>query len=218
MESNVNYLHTRRRIVELGRLLASKGLTHGSSGNLSAKVSENIVLITPSGVPYFEMRPQDIVEIDLDGNVISGKFKPSIERFMHLEIYKNRRDINAVIHTHPIYSSALAIAGESLPVLTEEFIIYVGGPVKLAKFEQAGTIDLGREVVKALGDRKAALMANHGLVAVGKDLDEAEFVSEIVELHAKMYVMAKSIGKVNLVPEDIIEKWREFYIKNMENY
>ncbi len=97
-------------------------------------------------------------------------------------------------------------------------MIYVGGPVKLAKFKQAGTADLGAAVVEALGDRKAALMANHGLVAVGKDLDEAEFVSEIVEIHAKMYVMAKSLGKINVVPDDIVRSWREFYYKKMKSY
>ena len=221
MSSDVSYFHTRKRIVELGRLLVKKGLTHGSSGNLSARVGENTVLITPSGVPYFEMRPSDIVEIDLEGNVISGKFKPSIERFMHLEIYKSRKDVNAVVHSHPINSSALAIVREPLPVLTEEFVIYVGGPVELARFEQAGTIELGKAVVEALGDKKAALMSNHGLVAVGKDLDEAEFVSEIVELHARMYILAKSIGKVNVVPPEIVEKWKEYYYKineELSNY
>lgn len=213
---NMLDLYTRKKIVEVGRWLVKKNLTHGSSGNLSVRRDENSIFITPSGVPYVEMRPEDIVIIDLDGNKISGELRPSIEMWTHIEIYKHRKDVNAIIHAHPIYSSALAIAGVELPPVTEEFVIYIGGPVKLAKFVSAGTRELGIEVVKVLGDRKAALMANHGIVVVGKDLDEAAFLTEIVEIRAKMYIMARVFGNVNILPKETLEKWKTIYYERSQ--
>lgn len=209
-------LYTRKKIIEIGRWVVKKSFTHGSSGNLSVRRDNRSIFITPSGVPYIEMRPEDIVIIDLDGNVLSGILRPSIEMWTHIEIYKHRKDVKAIIHSHPIYSSALAIAGKELPPITEEFIIYVGGPVKLAKFVSAGTRELGLEVVKALGDRKAALMANHGIVTVGRDLDETAFLTEIVEIHAQMYVMARIFGEVNVIPSDVLEKWKKIYYDKAE--
>ena len=202
----------KRYIVEVCRELVKKKLTHGSSGNMSVFLRDKgLVFITPSGIRYIDMLPEQIAVLTLEGKQVEGDYKPTIETPMHLTIYRNRSDVNAIVHTHPIYTSALAIAREPLPPVTEEFIIYVGGTVDVAKFGGAGTQELADNVLEALKDKKAAIMPNHGLITVGKDLKEACFINEVVEIHAQMYLMAKIFGKAFSIPEDAISRWKKVY-------
>lgn len=202
----------KRYIVEVCRELVKKKLTHGSSGNMSVFLRDKgLVFITPSGIRYIDMLPEQIAVLTLEGKQVEGDYKPTIETPMHLTIYRNRPDVNAIVHTHPVYTSALAIAREPLPPVTEEFIIYVGGTVDVAKFGGAGTQELADNVLEALKDKKAAIMPNHGLITVGKDLKEACFINEVVEIHAQMYLMAKIFGKAFSIPEDAISRWKKVY-------
>lgn len=202
----------KRYIVEVCRELVKKKLTHGSSGNMSVFLRDKgLVFITPSGIRYIDMLPEQIAVLTLEGKQVEGDYKPTIETPMHLTIYRNRPDVNAIVHTHPVYTSALAIAREPLPPVTEEFIIYVGGTVDVAKFGGAGSQELADNVLEALKDKKAAIMPNHGLITVGKDLKEACFINEVVEIHAQMYLMAKIFGKAFSIPEDAISRWKKVY-------
>ncbi|MEX2690011.1 MAG: class II aldolase/adducin family protein [Candidatus Njordarchaeia archaeon] len=212
MSKEISHIMIKRYIVEVCRELVKKKLTHGSSGNMSVFLRDKgLVFITPSGIRYIDMLPEQIAVLTLEGKQVEGDYKPTIETPMHLTIYRNRPDVNAIVHTHPVYTSALAIAREPLPPVTEEFIIYVGGTVDVAKFGGAGTQELADNVLEALKDKKAAIMPNHGLITVGKDLKEACFINEVVEIHAQMYLMAKIFGKAFSIPEDAISRWKKVY-------
>ena len=156
----------RGEIVKFAKLMYNEGLVTGTSGNLSLRVEKG-VLVTPSHFPYNLMTPDDVVLVSLDGKVLEGKRKPSIEHRMHLEIYKARPDVYAVMHVHSPAATALASARISIPVFHDEMEIFLKGPILVSEYAPAGTEELAKNVVRALGNRMAALIANHGAVAVG---------------------------------------------------
>jgi len=206
------YPKLRQKIVETFRKLDELGLTYGTAGNISIRIpEENLFLITPSGVRKAALKPEDILVIDKKRNVIEGKRNPSVETPMHLAIYKNREDAKAVIHAHPIYSSILAVTGTELPPIVEEMILYTGGEIKVAKYAPPGTQELANNVVEALGDRKAALLMNHGVITCGKDLEDALDVLLCVERTAKIFILAKLMGEPKMLPEKIIEVEKDLF-------
>jgi len=142
---------------------------------------------------------------------VEGKRNPSVETPMHLAIYKNRDDVKAVIHAHPIYSSVFAVTGIEIPPILEEMVLYTGGEVKVAKYAPPGTKELANNVVKALEDRKAVLLMNHGIITCGKDLDDALDVLICVERTAKVYLLSKMVGEPRLLPKEIIKVEKDIY-------
>ena len=210
------YEQIKSRIAEIGKLLEEYGLNVGSSGNISVRILEkNHIVITPSGLIKSKLKPEDMLVVDIEGEIIEGERNPSIEMPLHLEIYKHRKDVNAIIHCHPIYAMVFAALREDIPIFLEETAIYLGGPIKVAEFARTGTEELAQNALKALGDRKAVILANHGLVAVGRDLDDAFEVAYRVERTAKIYLFTKLLGGPKSIPEDIIEEELEIYkIKN----
>ncbi|MHA1721990.1 MAG: class II aldolase/adducin family protein [Candidatus Baldrarchaeia archaeon] len=206
------YPELRQKIVETFRKLDELGLTYGTAGNISIKIpEENLFLITPSGVRKSALKPEDILVIDEKRKVIEGVRNPSVETPMHLAIYKYREDAKAVIHAHPVYSSVLAVTGIEIPPVVEEMILYTGGEVKVAKYAPPGTQELANNVVEALGNRKAALLMNHGVITCGKDLEDALDVLICVERTAKIYILAKLIGEPKMLPEKIIEVEKDLF-------
>lgn len=186
------YTDLKARIVEVARLLEEKNLNHGRSGNISMRVpGSNHVLITPSGLVKSRLNTDDIVVIDTEGRVVEGRWKPSSEVNMHLAIYKARNDVNAIIHAHTVYSTVLAVARKPLPPIIEEAVLFLGGEVRVAEFAPYGTVQLAENVVRALGDRKAVLLASHGVVAVGGSLEEAVEVLSLLERLSQVYVLSE---------------------------
>ena len=150
------------------------GLFEGTCGNLSAYDREqNFVVITPSGLPYDQYTPENMVVIDLEGNVLEGAYKPSSEWIMHTMVYREKPEVNAVLHTHSPYASSFAVRNEGVPCILVEMLPTIGGDIPLAKFGMPGTDEVGREAVKALKGRGGCLLANHGVLAVGADLGQA---------------------------------------------
>jgi len=208
----MSYGNLRGKILETGHFLIKNNLTVGSSGNISVRIpNENKVLITPSMIPFTKMTSDDLLLIDLDGNVIEGERNPSVETPMHLSIYKKRNEINAIIHAHPIYSSAFAVAHKTIPPIIDELVVYTGGEIQLAKYALPGTEELAENVVNALGNRKAVLLSNHGILVCGKDLDDAVDVLLKVERTAKIYILAKILGEPKMLPKEAIEAEKEMY-------
>jgi len=206
------YEKVKKKIAEIGRLLEEYGLNVGSSGNISVRIPEkNHIIITPSGLIKSRLRPDDMLVVDIEGKVIEGGRKPSVEIALHLEIYKHRKDVNAIIHCHPVYAMVFAALREDIPVFLEETAIYIGGPIKVAEFAKTGTKELAKNALKALENRKAVLLANHGLVAVGRDLDDAFEVAYRVERTAKIYLFTKLLGGPKGIPKDVIEEELEMY-------
>ncbi|MEM2088425.1 MAG: class II aldolase/adducin family protein [Thermoproteota archaeon] len=202
----------RSKIVETFRMLNETNLTFGLSGNISARApEEGLFLITPSGLKKARLNPEDILLVDSDGSVIEGNRKPSVETPMHLAIYRNRKDIKAIVHAHPVYSTVFAATGVDIVPVTEEMIFYTGGEVKVAKYALFGTEALAKNVLRALGDRRAVLLMSHGAVACGKDLDEAMDILLCVEREAKIILLSKLLGKPKPLPRKTIDLEKKLY-------
>ncbi|AZR71945.1 hypothetical protein BBF96_00095 [Anoxybacter fermentans] len=207
-------LEVRKKVIETARKMLKYGLTTGTFGNISIRHQEILVAITPSGVDYESMIPEDVVIVDLNGQVIDGDLKPSSEMPMHLALYRKRADIQAVVHTHSPYASAFAVLGQEIPVVLAEMASVVGGSVKVAPYCRPGSAEMGREVVRCLRDRTGVLLANHGVVAIGSTVDEALGVAQVIEDSARIYQLAVAMGNPRILPEDEIRVLREQYIKH----
>ena len=209
----VKFKLIRDKVIQTGIKMSGGGLVLGTWGNISARIpEENYVAITPSGVDYDNIGLEDIVIVDLEGNIIDGSKKPSIEMVLHLEIYKNRDDVNAIVHTHSEYCTALAIARKGIPAAAEDLVQIAGGNIRVTKYCLPGSLELGIETVTALKDRNAVILANHGCLAAAKDLKEAFKVALIVEKSAKATIFAQLMGGVVELSQHDIDFMRDFYL------
>lgn len=205
----------RQFIKEYGLKLLEKGLTRGTGGNLSIFNREkNLIAISPSAISYKEINIDDIVVMNLEGEKVEGKQKPSTEFQLHRIIYKKRKDVNAVIHTHPTYSTTIACLNEEIPPV-HYLIAYSGYKVPCAKYAAFGSKKLAKNVYKAMGNKyNAALMANHGLITVGEDIKTALTVTEMVEYCAELYYQSKNTGN----PKILSKKQMKKVINKFEDY
>lgn len=206
--------HEREKIVEYGKKLLTAGLTKGTGGNLSIYNREKgLVAISPSGLGYFETGPEDVPVVALDGRVADGGRKPSSELPFHLIFYNNRPDINAVVHTHSLHATALACLGLDLPPL-HYLIGFAGRNVRCASYATFGTDGLAENALAAMAGRKAVLLANHGLIAGGADIQEAFMIAETVEFCAELYCRCRAMGEPVVLPDaemDIVmEKFKHY--------
>ncbi|MHB8511809.1 MAG: class II aldolase/adducin family protein [Actinomycetota bacterium] len=202
---------TEREQVRLTALaMFEKGFTEGTSGNVSMRVSEG-ALITPSSIPYPQITVEDILLLDLEGNVLEGEKPPSVERQVHLEIYKRRSNAGAVIHSHPIISAAFSASRTPLPAFLEEFGVFVGDEIRCAEFGISGTPDVANQVADALGENNAAFMASHGLVTVGKDLDHALLLISRVERAGLTYIYTKMLGGPVPIPDHANDLYKQVF-------
>lgn len=192
----------RLELIKYGKKLVEAGLTKGTGGNLSIFDRENKrVAITPSGIDFFEIQEEDIVIIDLDGNVIEGNRTPSSEWEMHLMPYRHRDDIDAVIHAHTMYATVLACLRKELPAT--HYMIAVAGPtVRCAKYATYGSHELAVNAHEAMKDRKAVILANHGILAGANDLLNAFNIIEEIEYCSEVYTKACSIGEPIILDSD----------------
>ncbi len=201
----------KRLIVDTGRELYKQSLTIGTWGNISVLDPEtDLVYIKPSGMDYNEINLKDVIVLDKKGKTIEGFRKPSIEMPMHLSIYNARKDVGAIVHYHPIYSSVLAVTDFSLPGICEDFVQIVGEKVLCAKYALPGSGELAENAVASLGNRNAVFLLNHGTLCVGKDMKEAMKVCCVVEKTAHIYILSKSVGKCRIIPEEDIKIMQDF--------
>ena len=191
------------------------GLVSGTSGNasmrLKGRAGGDLVLITPTQRPYSELAPGDMVAVDLEGQPVEGELAPSSELALHLTLYEARSDIGAVIHTHSPYASVLAVAGLEIPPLIDEMVVKIGGAVPVADYGFPSSVELGQRAWRALGEGNAALLRNHGVVGVGRSLQEALDVCELVERVAHTFVYASLLGKATPLPPDIVEAEQQVF-------
>jgi len=207
----------REQLVKFGQKLITSHLTTGSGGNISIyNREEGLIAITPSGMDYFETTVEDILIIDIDGNVIEGTRKGSSETGMHLNFYKHRADANAVVHTHSKYATAVACMGWELKPV-HYMVGLAGYDVKCAKYATYGSMELAHNAVEAIGDRNAVLLGNHGLIALGADIQSAFSTAEHLEFVAEIYCITKSMGEPNILTEeqmtDVMKKFNTFKYK-----
>ena len=192
----------KEQVIEYSLKLLSEGLTNGTAGNVSIfNREEGLVAISPTGVNYSELTPEMISVVDLDGKLIEG-LKPSSELEMHMILYRNRGDVNAVIHTHPVYTTVLACLREDLPAI--DYMIAVTGATKVrcAEYASYGTKELAENAYKAMGSSLAVILANHGLTTAGKDIANAFNITVQVEYISNLYIKAKNIGEPIVLPDN----------------
>ena len=200
------YEQLRREVMESARAMHRSGLVVGSSGNVSARVrGEDLLAITTAGKDYETMGLDEVVVTDFEGDAVEGGGLPSTEMLMHVAIYRARPDVRAVMHTHSVYASALAVAGEPLPPLIDEMVVTMGDGIRVSDYAFPSTEALGDAVVAALGERNAALIRNHGLVGVGGSLAEALNVCRLAEHVAHIYAAAKTVGAPSPLPDEAVE-------------
>lgn len=199
----------REQIVAYGKKLTPSGLSQGTSGNLSIRHEEGF-LITPSGLPYEDITPHDIVPVAMDGTCAHG-LRPSSEWRFHRDIYAARPDIQAVVHAHPPYSTALAMCRMAIPAAHYMIAVSGGDSIRCADYHTYGTQALSDAVVHALEGRLACLMANHGLLATGTSMEQAMWRAIEVETLAHQYILALQIGRpVILRPGEVAEVLEKF--------
>jgi L-fuculose-phosphate aldolase len=181
-------LALRRRIIELCREMNRSGLNQGTSGNISARLADRM-LLTPSATPYDAMEPEMIVSMPLssDGTQWDGPLKPSTEWRFHRDILRARPEIHAIVHAHPVFATTLAIARLSIPACHYMVGIFGGRDVRCGPYARYGTPELSRIALEALDGRTACLLANHGTIALGQDLDQAMWRAVELETLAKQY-------------------------------
>lgn len=192
----------RLDLVKYGRKLVEAGLTKGTGGNLSIfDRNKGYMAISPSGIDFFEIKPEDIVIMDLEGNKVEGERTCSSEWEMHLLLYKTRSDIDAVVHAHTMYATVISCLRWDLPAT--HYMIAVAGPnVRCAEYATYGTHELAVNAAESMKDRKAVILANHGILAGANDLLNAFNIVEEVEYCSEIYCTARSIGDPVILSEE----------------
>lgn len=208
----MQYLQQRQDVLRAAQTIARTKMVVGTWGNVSVRVPDRpYLLITPSGMKYDTMTIEDIVMVDWSGTTVEGIWKPSVETPTHVRIYQQRSDVNAIVHVHSPYLTAFAVAGLPVPVILEETAQVIGHEIKTAPYAICGTARLADNVVQTLGSGVAVLMANHGMVGVGRNIEEALRVCYIAEETARIALLAQSLGQVRaLDPAEIAKLHRGF--------
>ena len=212
----VRDLDIREKIIETGCRMMAEHAAIGTWGNISALDEEGYVYITPSGMEYDKLLPEDIIKMDKDGGIIEGNRRPSTETALHLAVYKSRKDCHAIVHTHPIYSTAFSAMGEDIPLFLDAAVQKLGDTIRTADHAMPGSAELADNCVKALGEKSmACLLQSHGAVCIGKDLDDAFLVSETLEYTAQVYSLIRSMGGNYIAMESSdISSMQEFAAKH----
>ena len=200
-------------VLDAAKDMLRRGLVEGTAGNISARRADGNIVITPSSVDYRDMELADLVLVDPEGGVLTAADgrSPSSEMKLHLACYQAFDDIGSVIHSHPVWATMFAIAHQPIPACIDEFAVYCGGDVRCAEYASSGTPEVGLNAVKALEGRGAALIANHGLVAVGPRPDKAMHITALVERTAQIVWGAKALGGPVDIPEDVNRNFAMVY-------
>ncbi len=203
----------REKIVEAGLRLAKEGLVTRSWGNISMRVDDQNMLITPSGRTYESLKPEEVVLMNYKTLSYVGKIKPSSEYHLHALIYKQRKKINAVIHTHQMNATTVATARREVPPIIDDMVQIIGPSVRVSKYTMAGTRKFAKNAIKALRGRQAALLANHGAVCIGRSLKEAFAVSEVLEKACKAFIEAEFLGGAKTISKFSATIMHQVYLK-----
>ena len=205
-------LQLRKQIIATALRMNSLGINRGKSGNVSARWKDGF-LVTPSGLPYEETKPADIVSIDANARP-RGKRPPSSEWRFHFDIYHRKPEAHAVVHTHSSFATTLACVGSAVPAFHYMVAVAGGNSIRCAPYATFGTQALSDHALAALEERRACLLANHGMIATGANLDATLALAVEVEALCEQYWRALQIGKPNLLSDDemalVVEKFKTY--------
>ena len=213
MENKEQIVRIRQEIIEGGLRLVKEGLVARTWGNISIRVDDTHMLITPSGRTYEDLGLEDIVLVNYHTSKHEGNIKPSSEKELHCEIYRTRKKINAVIHTHQMNASTVAAAHREVPPILDDMAQIIGPTVRVADYALPSTKKITKKTVRALKGRNAALMANHGAVCVGRDLDEAFVVCQVLEKACKAFIEAEFLGGAKGINKFEAHLMHQLYIR-----
>lgn len=204
----------REAVLIYSKRLLSSGLVKGSGGNISlCNPEKTLMAVTPSGVGYDIMRLEDVVVTDLNGRKVEGNLEPTSEMAFHLALQNLRPDIHAVVHTHSDYATALACLGWALPAV-HYLIGFAGKKVPVAPYATYGTQELSDNICSVIGESNAVLIANHGPVCVGPNLEKAFTTAEMLEYVSHLYLLSKSVGEPVILDEHqmdaVMEKFKSY--------
>ena len=208
----------RLQIVDVGKRLHQRFFVASNDGNISVKLNENTILITPTGVNKGDLTTDQIVKVDLEGNVIEGHMKVTSEIKMHLAVYKLRDDVKAAVHAHPPAATAFAVSGEKIdePVTLPETFLGLG-EIGYCKYGTPSTDEVHQSIEKEILNCNVLLLANHGALTVGEDVLEAYYRMETLEMVSRINLGTKIIGKANALNEEQIEQLNSIKSKKKIN-
>ena len=209
-----NEMNSKQILCDAIIKLNTLGLNHGATGNCSIRKEEGF-LISPSGISNDSLKSEHIVLMKMDGTLVNPKkLQPSSDWLFHRDIFTSRKDVNAVVHTHSVYASALSVLGAAIPQFHYMIAVTGGKEIPCAQYAMFGTQELSDNILKSLGKQKACLMSNHGLITVGTDLKEAVDIAEEVEHLSKMYVIANMPRKPHLLSDeemdDVLKRFQSY--------
>ena len=197
----------KEELIAGAALVASIGLVPLTQGNLSLRDPQSgLILMTPHDFPYDQLTIDDVVVLDLDGNVMEGDREPSHESQVHLAVYEKRADAQAIVHAEPIYTNLFGVLHKPIAPLHVGTLIDVGGEVPVMPFAPSGSRRFGYDMLDVMGDKRAVVWANHGMLAIGKSLDRAIHCTVMVEIAAQLYHMALQHGQPHLIPPEFSER------------
>ncbi len=208
---NIN--HLKQQVIDAGLRLLNEGLVARTWGNVSIKADDEYMLITPSGRKYEDLTIHDIVLVNFRTSKYEGNIKPSSEYKLHSGIYLTRPEINAVIHTHQMNAATCAAARREVPPILDDLAQIIGPTVRVAPYALPSTGKIVKKTVKALKGRMAALMANHGAVCIGRDLDEAFVVCQVLEKGCKAFIEAEFLGGAKSINRFEAALMHQIYLK-----
>lgn len=202
------------QVLAAAKDMLRRGLVEGTAGNISARQRDGMLVITPSSVDYADMQLDDLVVVAPDGSTRRANHgrSPSSEKMLHLACYQAFDDVGSVVHSHPVHASMFAVTHQSIPACIDEFAMYVGGAVRCTGYAPSGSAEVGAQAVKALEGRGAALIANHGLVAVGPDPGTALRITALVERSARITWGARSLGPLHPLPGALNDQFAGYYV------
>lgn len=204
----------REEVYQLHLELPKNDLVVWTMGNLSARDPDTgLVVIKPSGEPYETLTPEKMIVVNLDGDIVDGDLKPSSDTATHLYIYRHREDVGGIVHTHSTYATAFAAAGRPIPSFLTAICDEFGGPIPLGGLASIGGEEIGREVVRVIGNCKAVLLRNHGVVTIGETARAALKAAVMLEDSAKTLFYAHQLGGPLEIPQELIDKLHKRYRK-----
>lgn len=200
-------MNYKKLVIESGIKMLDEGYTLETWGNISIRDPETgWIYLTPSGMKYHEICEDDVVVCDINGTVLEGRRKPTVEKELHLAVLRSRPEANAVVHTHPLYSTVFACTGETIPLLIDEAAKILGDEIKTAAYALPGSGQLVENCIAALGQKaNACLLMSHGAVHIGTTIDAAFTAAKVLELTAQIYQMIRAMGArhIPISPENI---------------
>jgi L-fuculose-phosphate aldolase len=205
----------RQKVIDTCLTLREQGYMFGTWGNVSVRLDDGNILITPSKLDYAEMRPDDLPVISPDGSIVSGTRLPTSEREIHRGMMNRRPDINAIIHTHSPCAMACCSMDGGIPVFSEEIAQLFGGPVRLSErfVPSDAHVELGKTVCDSFGNDNALLIRNHGPIVLGRTLEEAFVSCQVLEKSAKIYVSLLGAGvKINVLSDRAAARGRDYFL------